>query len=71
MTRLLSSIAAAIAIVGSSVALLTSQTPAVQQPAAGRGPALPPVVIGPPAPVPAEVAIPRPTPRRSRTSTRR
>ena len=28
----------------------------------GRGPALPPVVIGPPAPVPPEVAIPRPTP---------
>ena len=59
MTRLLSSIAAA--IVCSSVALLTGQTPAVQQPAAGRGPALPPVVIGPPAPAPAEVAIPRPS----------
>jgi lysophospholipase L1-like esterase len=28
----------------------------------GRGPAFPPVVIGPPAPVPPEVAIPRPTP---------
>ena len=61
MTRLLSSIAA-VAIVASSVALLTGQTPSVQQPGAGRGPALPPVVIGPPAPVPAEVAIPRPAP---------
>jgi len=60
MRRLLSSIAA-VAIVGSSVALLTGQSPAVQQPGAGRGPALPPVVIGPPAPVPAEVAIPRPS----------
>ena len=66
MRRLLSSIAAAIAIVGSSVVVLTAQqpavqTPAVQQPGAGRGPALPPVVIGLPAPVPTEVAIPRPS----------
>jgi lysophospholipase L1-like esterase len=30
--------------------------------ASGRGPALPPVVTGPSAPVPPEVAIPRPTP---------
>ena len=35
--------------------------PGVQGPGGGRG-ALAPVVIGPPAPVPAEVAIPRPTP---------
>ena len=38
--------------------------PAANAPAAGRGPGrggIPPVVIGPPAPVPPEVAIPRPT----------
>jgi len=35
--------------------------PGVQGPGGGRG-GLAPVVIGPPAPVPAEVAIPRPTP---------
>jgi lysophospholipase L1-like esterase len=44
---------------------LAQVPPAGNAPAPGRGPGrggFPPVVIGPPAPVPAEVAIPRPTP---------
>ncbi|HUA57161.1 MAG TPA: GDSL-type esterase/lipase family protein [Verrucomicrobiae bacterium] len=45
--------------------LALAQVPGGNAPAAGRGPGrggFPPVVIGPPAPVPAEVAIPRPSP---------
>ena len=44
-----------------SVILLSAASLALAQPPAGRG-GFAPIVIGPPAPVPPEVAIPRPTP---------
>jgi lysophospholipase L1-like esterase len=50
--------------IGPSVGAASAQAPAVAPggpPGAGRG-GFAPVVIGPPAPVPSEVAIPRPTP---------
>jgi lysophospholipase L1-like esterase len=65
----------ALVLLTSTTTAALAQAPAAQGPAGGRGAAGPagpggpgggrgfaPVVIGPPAPVPAEVAIPRPTP---------
>ncbi len=60
MSRVIQIAIAFVAVTGCAFAQTTSPatTPAAQGP--GRGP-LTPVVIGPPAPVPPEVAIPRPT----------
>src|SRR5215471_6540604 len=63
MIRVLSVSVALVALAGhalAQVAPLTANAPAIA-PGPGRG-GFPPVVIGPPAPVPPEVAIPRPTP---------
>ena len=54
----------ALFVIGPCVGAASAQAPGVApggQPGAGRG-SFAPVVIGPPAPVPSEVAIPRPTP---------
>jgi len=54
----------ALFVIGPSVGAASAQAPGVAPggpPGAGRG-GFAPVVIGPPAPVPSEVAIPRPTP---------
>lgn len=50
------------AVLLTTAGLALAQPPAAPGGAPGRGAPLPPVVIGPPAPVPPEVAIPRPTP---------
>jgi lysophospholipase L1-like esterase len=61
------SVLALLCVIGPMVGTFSAQTPvalpgaAPGLPGAGRG-GFPPVVIGPPAPVPLQVAIPRPTP---------
>ena len=47
-------------VIGAGAGVASAQAPGVP-PGGGRG-GFAPVVIGPPAPVPPEVAIPRPTP---------
>src|ERR1041384_5173144 len=47
--------------IGPAVSVVLAQAPPAGPPRLGRG-NFAPVVIGPPAPVPSEVAIPRPTP---------
>jgi lysophospholipase L1-like esterase len=60
MIRVIHIVVASLALTGHAIAQLPpATTPSGQAP--GRG-AFPPVVIGPSAPVPPEVAIPRPTP---------
>jgi len=58
MKRLLSAVAAASIVAG---CWITVEAQNAAPPAPGRGRGFAPVVIGPPAPVPPEVAIPRPT----------
>src|SRR5262245_40318143 len=60
MTKRLIALIVLVAI-GSAVRPASAQAPAGPPGGPGRG-GFAPVVIGPPAPVPAEVAIPRPTP---------
>jgi lysophospholipase L1-like esterase len=60
MNRMLHSVVLLFAVTGSALAQGTPVVPAAAQ-GPGRG-AFTPIVIGPPAPVPPEVAIPRPTP---------
>jgi lysophospholipase L1-like esterase len=59
MKRSLSAIVLASVVGGCWISVAAQNAP---PPAAGRGRGFAPVVIGPPAPVPPEVAIPRPTP---------
>lgn len=64
MTRLFQIVVVSLAF--TSRALAQNPSPVASAPAAAQGPGrgpLTPVVIGPPAPVPPEVAIPRPTPQ--------
>src|SRR5215472_5113697 len=63
MIRTLSVSVVVVAMTGHALAQVAA--PPANAPGGGRGAgrgAFPPVVIGPPAPVPPEVAIPRPTP---------
>jgi lysophospholipase L1-like esterase len=60
MSRVFHIAVAFVALTGCAFAQVTSATPPAAAQGPGRGP-IAPVVIGPPAPVPPEVAIPRPT----------
>jgi lysophospholipase L1-like esterase len=61
MSRVFRIAVACVALTGCAFAQVTSATPPAAAQGPGRGPVAP-VVIGPSAPVPPEVAIPRPTP---------